>query len=112
MTDKPRLASEVPCSAREPARAVLIDLSQIATAEAGEFEAMSWVDCMTLRRRADQVRMLGWFNLAITLIVASFHVSEGVEVLLAALAWAGCIMAVSYAAASRIDRRAERLVAR
>jgi hypothetical protein len=112
MTDKTVLAGATARAARELARAVLIDLTQRPGARTEEADVMSWVDCMKLRRRADQIRMLGWLNFAITLIFTGFHITEGVEVLLAALVWVTCVMALSYAAAWRIDRRAERVVGR
>jgi hypothetical protein len=67
---------------------------------------------MKLRRTADQVRMIGWMNLALTLTVAGFYVSEGLSLLLPAGVWIAVIMALAYAAASRIDRRAESVVGR
>ena len=73
---------------------------------------MSWSDCMSLRRTADKVRTIGWMNLALTLIVAGFHVAEGLNLLVPAAIWIAAIMAAAYAAAWRIDRRADEVVGR
>jgi hypothetical protein len=71
---------------------------------------MSWVDAMQLRRKADHVRAVGWFNLIATVSFVIFHASEAAEIILVASLWAALIMALSYAIGWLVDKRAERVV--
>ncbi|HEV7803879.1 MAG TPA: hypothetical protein VGP15_22590 [Burkholderiales bacterium] len=73
---------------------------------------MSWAACMKLRRIANLVRMAAWVNLTITAVLGAFHAFDVVALLLPAGLWVACIMVIAYAAAWRIDRRAERIIGR
>jgi hypothetical protein len=71
---------------------------------------MAWVDCMRLRRRADKVRGLGWLNLLVS-VIGSITALDSAVLAIAAL-WAASVMAITYAIAWMIDKRADRVVTR
>jgi hypothetical protein len=71
---------------------------------------MSWVDAMQLRRKADHIRSVGWFNLVATITFVVVYASEAAEIVLAASLWAALIMALAYAFGWLIDKRADRVV--
>ena len=73
---------------------------------------MAWIDSMRLRRRADQIRAVGWVNLLLTLVIAIVYVSDGVQVLVAGVIWAALIMGLTHAAGWALDKRADRVVTR
>ena len=73
---------------------------------------MAWVDSMRLRRKADIVRALGWFNLVASVVWGFLHTSEGLGVLALCALWVAAVMGITHGVAWVIDRRAERVVRR
>lgn len=73
---------------------------------------MSWADCMRLKRRADRVRMVGWVNFGITVLVAAVETSEGWVVLAVSGAWVAVVLALTHGMAWLIDRHADSIVRR
>jgi hypothetical protein len=65
---------------------------------------------MQLRRKADHIRSVGWFNLVATITFVVVYASEAAEIVLAASLWAALIMALAYAFGWFIDKRADRVV--
>jgi hypothetical protein len=73
---------------------------------------MSWATCMKFRRAAENVRLVGWANLAVTIVVSMVSMSDGMEVYALGGVWATGVMVVTHAVGWAIDRHAERVVGR
>ncbi len=73
---------------------------------------MSWATCMKYRRTAENVRLVGWANLALTVVVSMINMSDGLGVYALGSVWAATVMVVTHALAWAIDRHAERVVGR
>ncbi len=71
---------------------------------------MSYLECVKARRKADNFRVAGWLNAALTAIFSVGVASDTLAIYGVAALWAASVMAATQAAAYFVEHRAQRAV--
>jgi hypothetical protein len=71
---------------------------------------LSYLECVTVRRRADNFRVAGWLNAALTFILSVGVASDTLTIYGVGAVWAAFVMAITHSAAYLVEQRAQRTV--
>lgn len=71
---------------------------------------MSYLECVNNSRKADNLRVAGWLNAALTFILSLGVAFDSLTIYAVGAAWAALVMGMTHAAAYLVEHRPRRAV--